>query len=294
MRIWQQLPNRLDPLNAKVRPALGGQVNIQLPEPGNAFPLIRTNALPIVSLPSACGRVVCSPPITWEALRAAQGETIPASAITIENDVLFWGSREEVEGFLPQSTIAERGERIFDDPVTAIEASTVLKGVFEHALACALVADKPAVLRKRYREFFAVASNRREDADALAPLAWAIGNGKARLPVSGTVPMTGLRWAEAVSVRLDVRQGRAYLLLNPMTWITPVARREDAEEFIRTREIRRYNHISNAVLDAWVRILVGDGKGENVEVTAFGGSNTAATFIINTRTAFSRVGNAYG
>lgn len=292
MRLWQQLPDRPDDLNKKVRPALGGQVSIPLPAPGNAFPLLRTNALPITTLPTTCGRVSCSPPMTWERLREAQGETIPASAIAIDTDVLFWGLRDEVEGFLRQSAILESSTRSFDDPVAAIEASTVLKGLFEHALASALIADKPVILRKRHREFVAVASNRREDAEKLSVLAMAIGGGRFRAPIAGTVPQTDLRWAEAVSIRLDIREKRPYLLLNPMTWITPISAREDATDFMRAREIKRYNNVSDSILDAWVRILVGDGKGENVTVTAFEGRGAEAAFVINTRTAFSKVGGA--
>lgn len=292
MRLWQQLPDRPDNLNKKVRPELGGQVSIPIPAPGNTFPLLRTNALPIMALPTACGRVSCSPPMTWEGLREAQGETIPASAIAIDSDVLFWGMRDEVEGFLRQTTILESSTRTIDDPIAAIEGSTVLKGLFEHALACALIADKPVILRKRHREFVAVASNRREDADKLAALALAIGGERFRAPIAGTVPQTDLRWAEAVSIRLDVREKRPYLLLNPMTWITPISAREDAAEFMRAREIKRYNNVSDAILDAWVRILVGDGKGENVMVTAFEGRDAEASFVINTRTAFSKVGGA--
>jgi SIR2-like protein len=172
MRLWQQLPDRPDTLNAKVRPDLARQVNIALPAPGNGYPLIRSNALPIITLPPTCGSVRCDPQMTWEQLRAAQGETIPVSPIAIDGDVLFWGMRSEVEGFIKESEIIERGSRCFDDSVAAIEGSTVLKGLFEHALACALVADNPVVLRKRRREFFAVASNKRGDMDSLLLWRW--------------------------------------------------------------------------------------------------------------------------
>lgn len=292
MRLWQQLPDRPDNLNKKVRPALGEKVSIPVPAPGHAFPLLRTNALPIMDLPTTCGRVSCSPAIAWEGLREAQGEAIPASAIAIDTDVLFWGIRDEVEGFLRQATILESSTKSLDDPIAAIEGSTVLKGLYEHALACALIADKPLVLRKRHREFVAVASNRREDAEKLAALALAIGGGRFRAPIAGTVPQSDLRWAEAVSIRLDIREKRPYLLLNPMTWIMPISAREDATEFMRAREIKRYNNISDAILDAWVRILLGDGKGEDVTVTAFEGRGVEASFVINTRTAFSKVGGA--
>jgi len=295
MRIWQQLSDRPPDLNAKVRPNLAEQVDITLPAPGNTYPLIRSNALPIIELPSKCGIIHCDPPLTWEHLRDGRGETNPVSPMAVDGGLLFWGERAEVEAYLKQSEIKERGSYVFDDPVSAIEGSTVLKGLFEHALACALVAEKPVVLRKRRREYFAVASNRREHIDYLAPLASAVGGGKFRAPVTGVVPRSDLSWAEAVSIRLDVRQGQAYLALNPLIWIAPMARREEATEFMRAREVKRYNSTSNAILDAWIRLLVGGAKnGENVKLTAFAGGDQPAPFLINNRTAFARVRGPHG
>jgi hypothetical protein len=61
---------------------------------------------------------------------------------------------------------------------------------------------------------------------------------------------------------------------------------------MRAREIKRYNNVSDAILDAWIRLLVGGEKGENVTLMAFPDADEPASFVINNRTAFARVGRA--
>jgi hypothetical protein len=286
-RLWRQLGNRPENLIQKVRPDHAAKVAIKLPPPGQAYPLLRTNALPIAKLPGNCGRLVCIPEMTHERLREAQGEIIPESVITLTNAVLFWGSNAEVEAFIPPTEIKTRDQFRFEDPRTAISDSTVIKGFFEHGLAKALTADRPVVLRRRGHTYYAVASTRTQDAGNLEPLAAAVA-GNRRAPISGVVPKVDARWFEAVSIRLEERNRAVYLMLEPTIWITPNSRRELAVDFIRARGLKRYNPQANKILDAWIGILLGDvGKNEAKIVTAFATNDHPVSFTINTRTAYS-------
>ena len=109
-RLWRQLPDRPQALIDKVRPDHAAQVAIPLSRPGNGYPLLRTNALPIIALPTRCGRLVTKPPMTYERFREAKGDVIPQSAIAITDAILFWGYNAEVEGFIPPAEIVARGE----------------------------------------------------------------------------------------------------------------------------------------------------------------------------------------
>lgn len=287
-RLWKQLPNKPQDLARKVRPDHAANVAIALPPTGKSYPLLRTNALPIKKLPTECGRIICNPEMTHERLREAQGETIPEAAIAITNALLFWGASAEVESFVPAEEIRARDQLKFEDPQTAITESTVLKGFFEHGLAKALCAGRPVVLRRRGRTFFAVASSRPQDATNLAQLATAVG-GNSKALIAGNVPKAEAKWAEAVSIRLEARNGNAYLMLEPTIWITPNSKRDLATDFIRTRMLKRYNEQSNHILDAWIAILLGDTKrGDDASITGFATNEHPVTFVINTRTAFSR------
>ena len=104
-RLWRQLSNRPQALDDKVRPDHAARVAIPLPRSGNSYPLLRTNALPIVVMPAQCGRIVTAPPMTHQALREAQGDKIPDAVITITDALNFWGTNTEVEQYLPPNDI---------------------------------------------------------------------------------------------------------------------------------------------------------------------------------------------
>jgi hypothetical protein len=93
-----------------------------------------------------------------------------------------------------------------------------------------------------------------------------------------------------VSIRLEQRGKAMWLLLRPDIWIKPMAMRESVVDFIRDKKLRRYNAQANAILDAWIELLLKTvGTNELVSVTAFPGSAFSAEFTVGTRTAFSGV-----
>jgi hypothetical protein len=287
-KLWRQLLNRPPDLAMKVRPDHAANVAIPLPPPGQAYPLLRTNALPVTKLPDLCGRFICEPEMTYERLREAQGDTIPEAAIAVTDALLYWGSSKEVEAFIPPNEKRACDSFCFSDPRAAIAESTIVKGFFEHGLAKALCADRPVVLRRRGRTYYAVVNPRAQNATLLEPLATA-ATGHRRSPLSGIVPKADVRWAEAVSIRLEERKGDVYLMLEPTIWITPSSKRDLAGDFIRARGLKRYNPQANQILDAWIGILLGDAKpAEAKTVVAFLTDDYPVSFTINSRTAFSR------
>jgi hypothetical protein len=78
-------------------------------------------------------------------------------------------------------------------------------------------------------------------------------------------------------------------LLQPDIWIKPLKNREDAQDFLRKRKLKRYNNQAYDILNAWIEILIGPlGQGAPVTVTYGADTNYQASFTISTRTAFSR------
>jgi hypothetical protein len=287
-KLWRQLSKRPPDLVKKVRPDHAAKVAITVPPPGNSYPMLRTNALPIVDLPNSCGRFVCSPEMTYERLREAQGDKIPDAAIAITDALLYWGARKEVEAFVSPKEIKASDSFRFDDPRAAIVESTIVKGFFEHGLAKALCANLPVNLRYRHGTYYAVANPRAPNAKLLERLATAVA-GHRSAPLSGMVPKADVRWAEAVSIRLEERNGGVYLMLDPTIWITPSSERELAGDFIRARVLKRYNPQANGLFDAWIGILLGEPKpGEAKVVTAFAADDHPVSFMVNSRSAFSR------
>jgi hypothetical protein len=288
-RIWRQLPMVDGALDDKVRSKHATKVSIPLPNIGTQYPVLRTNALPITSLPQRCGQLTCSRALILDEVRAAQGTTIPEAAYVLESGLLFWGATSEVEKWIPPEDIVAKTVRDFHDPLAAITESTVLRSLFEHGLAKALCTNRPVVLRRKGRDLFVVASTQGTHAQALAGLSSALTfTGKGKMPISGTLPKINATWAEAVSIHLEARNGTPYLLLEPEIWISPLSKREDATEFIKARTLKRYNQQSYRILDAWIEILLGRVPGgEDATLTAFVADDHSATFKVCSRTAYS-------
>ena len=97
-------------------------------------------------------------------------------------------------------------------------------------------------------------------------------------------------WAEAVRVTIDLKNGQAWLLVDPDIWIWPVRAKELATDFMDKRRSDRYNNKYNAILDAWIRLILGSAtRGSEVTVSAFEDGSEAEnpTFRVGNRTGFA-------
>ena len=100
-----------------------------------------------------------------------------------------------------------------------------------------------------------------------------------------------MRWAEALRVSLEFKNGRHWLLIEPDIWIWPRFARRDATDFIDTRRKDRFNAKHDALLSAWIHIILGTGQANaTVSAKAFTSGNDAAnpSFTIGSRTAYTR------
>jgi hypothetical protein len=120
--------------------------------------------------------------------------------------------------------------------------------------------------------------------------------------LSGTVPSTTLPWAEALTLNLDRRGGRWWLLVVPEIWtprggaktadgfaLQTAAETEAIKEFIRERRATRYNSKFNAIIDAWVRILCSGVDSREIRTwNLHDGEGIDPWFEVSGRTAYSR------
>lgn len=184
----------------------------------------------------------------------------------------------------------------FEDPVESISQSSVLKSFFEHALAESLCRDKPVALRRKGKTRYAVVDHRDIGNSTLQPLKEAVGRNGIAGNVSGPVPnLSGVFWAEALSIKVEERNGLLWLLIRPDIWITPLSLRENATDFLRSKKLYRYNTQSCQLLDAWIKVLCGSvGEGEEVSFSCYPSTDFGAIFKLHTRTAYSRSGGSNG
>ena len=167
-----------------------------------------------------------------------------------------------------------------------------MKSFFEEALATALCHGKPLFLRRKNKTYYAVVQGHAAKDRLFSRLRDVLGYNNNPAEITGNVSgLQDVTWAESVSIRLEERSGRLWVALRPDIWIKPLARRQEARDFLRQRPLKRYNNLSYHLLDAWIEILLGAvGSGSAVKVSCFPDADYSAAFEIGTRTAYSRGG----
>lgn len=291
-KIWRQVEGKPQLLDGKVRTAHVERVSIPLPAPGKQYPILRTNALPLHTLPARCGMVDLDGTITFGDLKKQIFEISPNAVMTYTDKILFWGNRNEVVKVIPADKIKAIVPFAFEDGAQSASASTFVKSFFEEALAKALCHEKPLFLRRKNRTYHAVVQYDATNNPLFSGLRNVLNYKDKPGYITGNVPgLKDITWAESVSIRLEERGGRLWVMLKPDIWIKPLAKRQEARDFLRKRCLYRYNIQSYRLLDAWIEILLGAvGSGSTIKVACFPDAEYSADFELGTRTAYSRGG----
>ena len=287
-KVWKMLANRPPDIDSRVRSAIAASVCIPLPAAGTGSPMLRTNALLVIKLPNACAAVDVKGEIVMGEIRSKMFETRSECTLAYTDKLLFWGSSDDVKKVTEGVDLGDASPFPLGDLTKSVSESGVLKGFVEEALARALVHGKPLLLRRADRTWYAVVDHKNGASDLCKPLRSAVGKGRPEAVYGRVAGPRDLFWAEAVALRLEERNGSLWLMLRPDVWITPLAERDEATEFLRARKLKRYNAQSFEILSAWIRVLLGDLGGAPVKVTAYPDKDYEAAFEISTRTAYSR------
>lgn len=289
-KIWRQVKDKSQVLDGKVRTSHVATVSIPLPAPGQQFPILRTNALPVLTPPPRCGMVVLDGSITFSELKEKSIENSAKAIWTYTDRILFWGNREEIIKVLPADKPSTIKSFNFEDGAKLASESTFVKSFFEEALATALCHGKPLFLRRKNKTYYAVVRDDAAKDQLFSRLRDVLGYNNNPAAITGNVPgFQDVTWAESVSIQLEVRGGRLWVMLRPDIWIKPLARRQEARDFLRQRRLKRYNNQSYRLLNAWIEILLGViGTGGAVKASCFQDAEYSADFEIGTRTAYSR------
>jgi NAD-dependent SIR2 family protein deacetylase len=253
----------------------------QLPSTKGSWPVLRLNALPVLSWPQSCRLVRCRIGGAKEIREAIDdsGARVVASRRTA-GVIAFGDDREIRKAFGPHGI---QGLDLFMLEQRRLRYDSAELSLLYEALCLALARGTGLRIERVGRRRLLVASR---SAPSLAPLL------QVAKRVEGRV--RNLNWAEAIELRLEFRLDRLWLLLLPTVW---VERTDDEsleaarKDFMRAQLADRYNPKSNALIDAWAKVLT---SGEpTAKLTAFQlteGINAA--FEIGSTTAFSRRGGA--
>jgi hypothetical protein len=296
-KIWRQVPSRNDKLDAKVRTAAAKPVCIPRSQEGVKYPILRMNALQICDLPETCGSIECQPVLGFGELNKIVGSSRPDAIITCGGQILFWGSSETVSKLFAADRVKSVSSYSLSEAIRSNPDSTVLQSFIEHALSVALCLDKPLMLRKKGRSYFAVVAHEEIGDPRLDALKVSVGLRNSPGTIVGNIPgKANTFWAEALKMKVDRRDGKWWLLVEPDIWVSPLSEREEVVDFLRDKKSRRYNGQAFNILNAWIQLLCGFvGHGEKtIFAKCYGNTDYPAQFGVNTRTAYSRRGGANG
>ena len=294
LRLWRNLDTKDAVLDAKVHKSHQTAVSIPLPGPGRG-PTMRVNALPILEVPKQCQALTLTTTREWSDLRAITGASEGALLFTKADKVLCWGAeaivREQFSDLLGidvHELLPELGD---------IGRHLHIKGFIEDALCRSLARDKPLLSRTTRTASFLIVDPHHDDQSAFGNLHQAVG--KIAGPITGLIAAADehhpepqkVYWAEALRVSVEFVDGKVWLLLDPDVWIWPARARKEATAFLDERRGDRYNKTYNALIEAWLDVLLGNGDWPNaVSFSAFDGGapSETPTFVIGTKLASSR------
>jgi hypothetical protein len=295
LRLWRNVEAKPEKLDIQVRRLKSSSVNIPLPKVGRTIPILRLNALPVLSMPDKCLELSFSSPQDWQDIRQARIKS-RGNLILAKGDAVFcWGAPTLIREIFGTDLSSSHDRGLPTD--LSSPHNLYLKTFVEEALCKAIARNKSLRIRTLRSSIFLIAGSRSDAEPHLAPLMNVVGN------ISGTV--TGLfatvtdehphpeqvTWGEALRVSIDFKNGQPWLLLNPDVWIWPSRARIDAANFLDQRRGDRYNRKYNALIDAWIQTVLGtDERNAEVTLSAFDGSLGAEnpSFRVASRTAFAR------
>jgi NAD-dependent SIR2 family protein deacetylase len=253
-----------------------------MPAFSGRWPVLRTNALPILSYPSLCRRIVCKIGGTKEVRQAIETSGVNVIAARRQSGVIAFGTDSDVRKAFDSFDITEFDAHSIEPRRLGYESAEL--GLLYDAVYLAIKRERPFKLERIRRHHMIAVDEDQADHVLFNPLRNAVTD------LAGTIPNTSLKWAEAVRIGIEYWLGQLWLLIEPTIW---VERTDDDElhfksrEFIRARLAGRFNPKWNELLQAWSQIIT-DGQ-EECELRTFGiGDGVDAVFTISSLTGFSK------
>lgn len=295
LRLWRNIENKSDRLDAKVKKSKLTSVDIILPPPGRTKPIIRLNALPLLSVPGECLSLTFKKPKDWDELRQISRNSENTLIFTKSDAVWCWGTEETVRNAFGDNLKSIAVRKL---PTDIREAQNLhVKRFLEEALCFALMRNKPLLTRNHRTSAYLISDPNADDLSNLDPLVQIVGETSGIIPglfttVTPFHPKSEqVSWAEALCLSIDQKNGQLWVLLEPNIWVWPPRERKNASVFLDQRRADRFNRKHNNILDAWVRIILGtDTRNTEITLSAFEEGNNSENphFSIGSRTAFAR------
>lgn len=220
-----------------------------VPPPATSYPIVRTNAFPLVDRPSTA-RLVRAKVHSWKDMRSAVADAGVDVIVALRAGVLAFGADADLRRAFEQFGDLEMDVHPLDARRLGYDSPEL--GLMYGALVRALARGLPLRIARRRGEYYLAIDPMRAADPVLQPVARCV------TALSGVVD--GVPWSEAVRVGLEFRLERCWCLLTPtvrLHWQSEGRPPQAAVDLSRERQATRYNDRWNSLLDGWREVFFG-------------------------------------
>ena len=248
-------------------------------------PILRTNALPIMSIPTICRLVKCEIGNQEEVNKALEKSGTSILARRCKAGVLAFGNDEDIKKTFEPYGISEFTTYALD-PERLRRQTGEYRLLFD-ALISGIKRTKSLHLERRGPRVYISAKN-----SVIDTKVFNVGKPNTLSSLYGIFGNPPISWSEACELSLEYKLNRLWLLLEPTIIILDkkdieASRSDSIKEFIKKRVAARYNQHYNSILSGWVKILEGNSN-YGLKIIALGAtSGIDAVFEISSITGFS-------
>ena len=256
--------------------------NVPLLGPGSNWPVVRMNAIPVLSWPKECRKFEAEIGGARDVRLLLEATAANLVAARSKHGILAFGADSEIQRVFADHKPEKLNVHSIE--VRRLWRETNELNLLRSALVKGLVHNAPFVMWSGRGVHEIRVDDSAATAAHLAPL-----REKLKI-IAGVITGTNVRWAEAVSIRLEYRMRRLWMLLEPTVWFGQTESDEEryvCGEFVRERQARRYNRLADTLLNTWLQVLLPETGNATVRVFTEQ-PGIEARFTFSRRTAFAR------
>lgn len=259
--------------------------NMQLPEVGKNYPIIRFNSIKILEIPTSARLLKCNAGNTKEVIKCIEDQNSSILAIRKKTGVVGFGPDAEFEKIFSTYGILQKDVFPIPDYSLNYDDSSI-KGLLTESLLKALIKDKPLRFVKRKDRYLIIPNPKNINEALFENLSAALGN-----ELIKTIPNTKIKCITAIEIVIQKRLSNLFMLLSPTFLATKTENENDRfliSPFLKEIMARWYNNKYASILEAWLDVLFEDKK--EISISVF--DNTIigynASFKLKRESAYSK------
>jgi hypothetical protein len=295
IRIWKMMGLNDPSYDSKIRRSVYENPKIAKYIGNSNYPIIRTNAFPILSMPYECLSLEIVKNLTSSEFKEKIADVKSAAIIVKSRSIYAWGSLDEIHKIFAPEELSEISKINLSVDLENFRQNSQINAFYTRAIARSLVQGKPFRLRKN-RGRYSVVIQSKDPAFKVfearmyeALKSWDFQARKEIPPhsLAGRVPnVADTYWMESAELSLEVFDDKFFLIISPDIWIEPSENRKAAIDFLKSKRKNRFNSLQGKLLDVWKTMLLGDL--DSVKVRPFeAGTQNNPEFEICTTTSYS-------